>query len=85
MYTGLHVNCPLFLSSFKESLIFLIFKKNPQISNFMKIHQVGAELFHAGGQMEGQMDRYDETNSLICNFANAPKNLMQVHPYRHES
>jgi len=25
-------------------------KKNPQISNFMKIRPVGAELFHADGQ-----------------------------------
>jgi hypothetical protein len=27
-----------------------VFEKNTQILNFMKIHPVGAELFHAGGQ-----------------------------------
>jgi hypothetical protein len=26
------------------------FSKNPQIQNFMKIHSVGAELFHMDGQ-----------------------------------
>jgi len=33
-----------------------IFFKNPQISNFMEIHPVGAELFHADRQKDGQMD-----------------------------
>jgi len=28
-----------------------IFKKNTKISNFMKIHPVGPELFHADGQI----------------------------------
>jgi len=36
----------LFLSDFKGTLIFsTIIRKNPQISNFMKIGPVGAELF----------------------------------------
>ena len=26
--------------------------KNPQMSNFMKIHPVGAELFHVGGRTD---------------------------------
>jgi len=33
------------------------FKKNPQISNLMKIRPVGAELFHADRWIDGQMDR----------------------------
>jgi len=33
--------------------------ENIQVSNFMKIHLVGAELFHA----DRQTDRYDEANS----------------------
>jgi len=33
--------------------------KNPQISNFMKIRPVGAELLHA----DGRTDRHDEANS----------------------
>ena len=41
---------PLFLSNFNEILIFATdFWKNIQISNFMKILSVGAELFHANG------------------------------------
>jgi hypothetical protein len=31
-----------------------IFLKNIEISNFMKIHPVGAELFHAYTQMDRQ-------------------------------
>jgi len=44
------------------------FFKNTQISNFMKIRPVGAEVFHADGQT-------DVTKLLIAfsNFANAPK------------
>ena len=44
-------------------------KKNTQISNYMKIRPVGAELFHAGG-------RTDMTKLTVAfrNFANAPKN-----------
>ena len=37
--------------------------------NFVKIHRVGAELFHAGGQTD--------MKSIVAfrNFANAPKNV----------
>ena len=44
------------------------FQENPQISNFINIHPVGAELFHA--------DRRTDMAKLIAasrNFANAPK------------
>jgi hypothetical protein len=45
MYIGLHVNCPLFFSDFNETAVFSAdFSKNTQISNFMKIRRVGAEL-----------------------------------------
>jgi len=45
-----------FLSDFNETLNFLDrFSKNPQITNFMKISLVGAELFHT--------DRHNEDNS----------------------
>ena len=33
-----------------------MFSKNMQISNFIKIRQVGADLFHADGQTDGQTD-----------------------------
>ena len=39
------------------------FSKNTQISNFMKIHLVGAEFFHADGRRNRQTDRHDEANS----------------------
>jgi hypothetical protein len=50
----------------------LIFAKNTQIPNLTEIRPVGAELYHADGQTDGQAD----TTKLIVvfsNFANAPK------------
>jgi len=38
--------------------------ENPQISNFMKIRQVGVELFYA----DGQTDRHDKANSRFRNL-----------------
>jgi hypothetical protein len=53
MYTGLHVKCSLFLSDFNYTWIFLgNFSKNSQISNFMEIRPVGAELFHANEETD---------------------------------
>jgi len=42
--------------------------KNTQVSNFMKIHPVGAELFHADGQTDMK-----KLIGAFFNFANAPK------------
>jgi hypothetical protein len=54
MYIGLHVKYPLFLSDFNETWICSTdFSKNDQISNFMKIRPVGAELFDGDGQTDG--------------------------------
>jgi hypothetical protein len=51
MYLCHHVLYPLFLLDFKLNLNFLdTFSKNTEISNFMNILPVGAELFHAKGQ-----------------------------------
>jgi hypothetical protein len=50
------------------------FAKNVQISNFMKIHPVAAELLHAGG-------RTDMKKLIVVfrSFANAPnKNVLTV-------
>jgi hypothetical protein len=46
--------------------------KNTQISNFMKIRPVGAELFHTDGQTDRQTDKKDLTVAFR-NFANVPK------------
>jgi hypothetical protein len=42
------------------------FKKNAQISDLMKIHPVGAELFHEDGQIERQT--HEEANSHFLQF-----------------
>jgi len=34
----------------------------------MKIHPVGAELFHVDGETEEQKDRHDEANSRFWKF-----------------
>jgi len=51
MYIDLHVKYLLFLSDFDKTWILQTeFRKNTQISNFMKIRPVGAELFRTDGQ-----------------------------------
>ena len=65
MYIGLHVKCPLFLSDFNETSIFVTdFRKNAQISNIVKILSVGAE-FNA----EIQRDRHDEAHIGFSRFS----------------
>jgi hypothetical protein len=64
MYVGLQESKLLFLS---ETSIFLtIFIKSP-LSNFVKIHLVGAELFHA----DTLIDREDKANSYISQFCDS--------------
>jgi len=63
LYMGIHVK--LFSSDFNETLIFsTYFRKNKQISHFMKNDPVGAELFHANGRT----DRHDEAYSRSSQF-----------------
>jgi len=40
--------------------------ENAQISNFMKTHKAGGELFHADARAE--TDRHDEANSCFSQF-----------------
>ena len=47
--------------------------QNTQISNFIKIHPVGAELIHIDGRMDGHTDMTKLT-VIYCNFVKAPKN-----------
>ena len=53
MYIGLHVT--VIFDKHSSNLHFLERFSNNPVSNFMKIHLVGAELFHA--------DRHDKVNS----------------------
>jgi hypothetical protein len=51
------------------------FSKNTQVSNFMKIHSVGAESFYADGQKNGRTDGQTYMTKEVAifhNFANAP-------------
>jgi hypothetical protein len=61
---------PFILIRFSRNLDFLhrFLKKKTQISNFMNIHPVGAELFHA----DGRTDMMKLTVALR-NVANVPK------------
>jgi hypothetical protein len=66
---------PVILARFSWNLKFLdIFFKNTQISNFIKIYPVGAELFCAGGRAEW----HDEANSHFRNFASSWWNQLEV-------
>ena len=61
MFGSLHEKCPLFLSDLNEAWsISAVFSKTTEIWTFMKICQVGDELFHA--------DRHDEANSRFSQF-----------------
>ena len=79
MYSGLHIKYLSFLSDFNESCKFLDrFSKNAEISNFMKIRAVGAQLLHAGGRAGRLSDRQTDMTKIIIalsSFANAPRNL----------
>jgi hypothetical protein len=49
IYNGRRVKCRYSCQSLDISLLYR-FSKNPQISDFMKIHPVEAEMFHADGR-----------------------------------
>ena len=57
------------LVRFNWNLNFLArFSKNSEVSNFMKIRPVGAELLNAERLTGGQTDRHDEGNSRFSQF-----------------
>ena len=65
MYVSTHEKYSLFLSDFNEIEFSVnIFSKNAQISNFMKIEPLGAELFRT----DWQTDRRDEANGPFSQF-----------------
>jgi len=47
--------------------------KNNQVLNFVKIHPVGAKLFHADGRTDGQTDMM-KLIVVFHNYVNMPKN-----------
>jgi len=51
--------------------------KNIQISNFIKLHPVRAELFLVDGQIDRQTDMR-KLEVVFRNFADAPKNRSRV-------
>jgi len=79
MYLSLLVKYPLFLSDFNEPDFFDRFSKNIEIINFMEMHPLGAEFFHAYG-------RTDMTKLIVtfCNFANCPKICRGTRLQKHE-
>ena len=54
MYTGLYVKYPVFLLDIKETWNCSTYfrKKNIQLSNFIKIRPLEADLFHADGRTD---------------------------------
>ena len=83
MCIGLHTKYLIFLSDFNELEFSSQIFKYTQIPNFIKIHPVGAELFHTDGRMDGHTDM-TKLIATYCNFAKVPKNcpcLSFKHPY----
>jgi hypothetical protein len=51
----------------------LDFSNDTEILNFMQIHPLTAQLFHAEGQTGGLTDRHDELTVDFHNFSKSPK------------
>ena len=69
-YPNVHVSSvkyQLFLSDFNQTLVFRLFSKNNQITNFTKICPVGVELFHAG-----KLTNMMKLTVTFQNFENMP-------------
>jgi len=70
MHLGLHVKYPLFKSDFNQTSCLDRFPKNLQISNFMKLCPMGAELLHIDGQTDRQTHRLTDMINLAVAFHN---------------
>jgi hypothetical protein len=74
MYLGLQIEYPLFMSDFNQTCCLERFSKNPQLSNFMKLCSVGAELL----QMDGQTDRHTHRQRDMIKLVTAFHNIVSV-------
>jgi hypothetical protein len=72
MFIRLHIKYPLFLSDLDKTWIFCQIFERPQISNLMKIRQIGAELFH----VDRQTDRHEEASSCFSQFWKSTKTCL---------
>ena len=73
MYIGLRVKWPFLFEYFNETNFLDWFSKNTQISNFIKIRPVGAELFHTDGQTD--------MTKLTVAFRNFAKVLKKIEAF----
>jgi hypothetical protein len=71
MYVCIHVKYPLILSNFNETLIFsTYFREKIQVSNFIKIRAIVAELFLDDGRTD-----MTSLKDAFHNFAHVPKSI----------
>jgi hypothetical protein len=60
---------PFILARFELNFDFFdMCSKDTEISNFMKILPMAAELFHADGRTDGKTGRHDEAKSRFSKF-----------------
>jgi hypothetical protein len=53
--------------------------KNTQVSDFIKIRSVGAEMFDADGRTDGRRDGHDEENSRCSQYDVLTAVLLKMH------
>ena len=69
---------------FNQNCIFLIYirrKKTPQISDYTKTREAGAECFHAGRRKDAQADKDGQIQQkyvVFRNFVKGPKNYSRL-------
>ena len=84
MLKHLHVKYPLFFSDLSKTEFSQQISKKVKIPSFIKIHPVGAELFHTDRRTTG---RTDMTNVIAAfrNFANASNETNEPSKGQNES
>ena len=77
MYVGLFIEYPLFLSHRNQTWVCVTFEINTEMSNFMKIRRVGAEMFHVYERTDVHIDMTDLI--VACRTsANASENCVLI-------